>query len=477
MKKPLSTKTMGVFIAIFILTACVGALPQPPTPTATITPTASPTLTLSPTPAPVLLGTYPILSPEDMRYDLNELFHRIEATHPNPYAKRSKAEVDIDRQRIYEELYQPMTVIEFYKKVAPVVTSLEDYHTILFLSQDVKLTMFNSELIFPFAVQTEGEHAYITVNVSDNDAIQVGSELLEVNGVPIDTIKELEKQYFHGVDNIDSSTFLFLFGSPAQYQVKVILPGKTTSDTFEVPSISGEQLQQRASSSQAPTPQPWEPVKYTSLPDEKIGILTLNTFEEIGPLLKPIFVQIQKDGIQDLILDIRSNNGGKYGVIDALMDFLTDQPYKRCSRMYEAPFKGYGSGAPRELKCEPIQPFDIPERYKGNLYLLIGPETFSAAITFATMLQDAGLATLIGEKTTDTASYCAKVPKELTPLPRTKLLYRVAKTCYVRPSGVLDDQPVIPDILVETTLQDQIAGKDPVLDYTVKMIRNGGQNP
>jgi C-terminal processing protease CtpA/Prc len=141
--------------------------------------------------------------------------------------------------------------------------------------------------------------------------------------------------------------------------------------------------------------------------------------------------------------------------------------------MYEAPFKGYGSGAPRELKCELIQPFDIPERYKGNLYLLIGPETFSAAITFATVLQDAGLATLIGEETTDTASYCARVVRERTPLPRTKLAYRVSRTCYVRPSGVLDEKPVIPDFLIENTIQDQLAGKDPVLDHALETIRNG----
>jgi C-terminal processing protease CtpA/Prc len=93
------------------------------------------------------------------------------------------------------------------------------------------------------------------------------------------------------------------------------------------------------------------------------------------------------------------------------------------------------------------------------------------------MLQDAGLATLIGEETTDTASYCARVIREGTPLPRTKLTYRVSKTCYVRPSGVVDDKPVIPDILIENTIQDELAGKDPVLDYTLEMIRNGGQMP
>ena len=206
-------------------------------------------------------------------------------------------------------------------------------------------------------------------------------------------------------------------------------------------------------------------------------ILTINTFEEIGPLLTPIFAQIQQDGVPNLILDIRLNGGGKYVIVDSLMDFLTDKPYKHCSKSYEAPFKGYGSGTPREVACETIQPFNAAERFQGKLYVLIGPHTNSAAITFSTILQDYELATLIGEATNDTASYCANITLGGMPLPRTGLFYTISKTCYVRPSGVLDENPVIPDIVVKTIFEDQIAGRDPVLEYTLNMIRNGGQSP
>ncbi len=65
----------------------------------------------------------------------------------------------------------------------------------------------------------------------------------------------------------------------------------------------------------------------------------------------------------------------------------------------------------------------------------------------------------------------------LSELPRTKLVYEISTECFVRPNGVLDDHPLIPDVIVETTINDQITGKDPVLDYTLEMIRNGGQMP
>jgi C-terminal processing protease CtpA/Prc len=205
-------------------------------------------------------------------------------------------------------------------------------------------------------------------------------------------------------------------------------------------------------------------------------VLTVNTFGGIGPLLKSAFAQIQNDDVEHLIIDIRTNGGGKYQDVDALTDYLTDQTYQWCSKSYEAPFGGYGSGASREMDCETIEPFNTAERFQGKLYLLIGPQTFSAAITFATILQDHGLANLIGEETTDTASYCANI-SDPTPLPRTGLIYTLARICYVRPNGVLDDLPVIPDIIVETTIEDQIAGRDPVLEYTLDMIQKGDQTP
>jgi hypothetical protein len=466
LKKPLSTKTMGVFIAMFILTACIGPLPEPPTPTATITPTTSPTLALSPTPAPVLLGTYPILSPEDMRYDLDELFHRIETTHPNPYAKRPKAEVDLERQRIYEELGQPMTMFDFFRKVGPLINSLEGSHTHVFLPSDPGAD-FANELFFPLEIKFDGQKGVITRDYSENPGSLLGEELLSINGVNLSDIRSKLVPFLQNFYPFPFAMW-FVYGSVPEFQLELLPPGGTTTIIRNIPAIRVKEfMENRASIS------PAEPVSYRKIPNEPVGVLTINTFLSIGPLLKPAFVQIQKDGIQHLIIDVRENGGGDEP--SNLMDYLTDQPYRLCSKYYEAPFKGYGTGNPREKECDLIQPFDTAERFNGELYLLIGPGTYSSAITFATTLQDYHLATLIGKETTDTASYCAGITTGS--LPRTKLYYILSRRCFVRPNSVVDGQPVIPDILIETTVQDQLAGKDPVLDYTLEMIRNGGQNP
>jgi hypothetical protein len=52
------------------------AVPTAPPPTDVPTPT--------PTPSVPVLGTYELLSPEDMRADLDELFARLHNNHPTP---------------------------------------------------------------------------------------------------------------------------------------------------------------------------------------------------------------------------------------------------------------------------------------------------------------------------------------------------------------------------------------------------------
>ena len=452
---------------VVILTACSSAptITQSPSPSETPLPTQ--TITQTPIPTPIRLGDYELLAPEDMRYDLDELFHRIETTHPNPYSKHTKAEVDLERQKIYDELDHPMTMFDYYYIVAPLVTSLGDFHTQVIIPYNIFGESPSNEKFIPLEVEFIGQQAFITINASGNPNIPVGSELLSINDETIASVQEELINHNLGFHYFPVGLWV-MNGSIPQYKLEIIHPNETHPVAVNIPALTTTTMKQNTSSI---PPANWEPVIYTKVPDEPIGILTLNTFEEIGPLLTPIFAQIQEDNISNFIIDIRLNGGGKYVIIDSLMDFLSDKPYRHCSKSYEAPFNGYGNGTPREVTCEVIQPFNAAQRFQGKLYLLIGPQTFSAAITFSTILQDYGLATLIGEETNDVASYCANITLGGTPLPRTGLFYTVSKTCFVRPSGVLDDNPVIPDIVVKTTIEDQIKGRDPVLEYTLNLIR------
>jgi hypothetical protein len=421
-------------LVILLSSSCSAAYQAVPTPTVTPVPTP----TSAPTPP------YKMLSPEDMRSDLDELFRQIEKNHPDPYMNRSKADVDRDRQALYQELIQPMTIVDFFRKVAPLVDSLGDGHTSVFPSSDTYQQIRSYEKFFPLDVKFDAGKAYIVENFSGNPDIPLGAELVTINGTSLATL--MQNNIIANPDLDFIYNLWLLTGSSPEYQIALLPAGESTSVSFIIPGLTGNEIDKTA---------PPEEVTYRTLPNEKIGILTLHHFENIYEPVKQAFRQIQEDGVQDLIIDIRHNGGGYDQSVDLFMNFLTDQTYRKC------------------YKCVVQHSSDVQNRYHGKIYLLIGPYSISAAVTLATILQDHRLATLVGEETSETSSFCAYSNSEGDPLPRTGLRYRVSTKCFIRPNGIVDGRGVIPDKIVKPTINDRITGSDPVLDYTLKTIRDG----
>ncbi|HXL02220.1 MAG TPA: hypothetical protein PK016_03755 [Candidatus Atribacteria bacterium] len=68
-------------------------------------------------------------SPEELKYDLNFLIQTLEDVHPDLYRYTPKEEIYKMKQDIEEYLSEPLTRLEFYRKVAPLVTRIGDGHT------------------------------------------------------------------------------------------------------------------------------------------------------------------------------------------------------------------------------------------------------------------------------------------------------------------------------------------------------------
>lgn len=447
---------------VYGLTACEstptgGNLPAAlPMATATAVPTPIPTPTPSPE-SPLVLGSYAELSPVAMRADLDELLHRLETTHPNLYAQLSPAEAAAAWQRLAGKLGQPMSILSYYEKVAELVSAFGDYHLDVGLPPETTAVLAENELFFPLWVEFQDGQAFVTMNPAEIPGVPAGTELLAINGTAVADIQaRLPRLHANGTSF--ATGLWFLLGSVAEYQVAARLPGVETAVTLPIPGVAVQQLMAL----------PPEPVGYATLPVEKIGLLKVNNFvNDLAPGLKTAFTQIQADGVEHLIIDVRANSGGTYVQVDALMRYLTDQPYRHCSQYFTATPAGV-TAVPTMVDCEERRPFTTPLLFPGQLYLLVGPDTYSNAAILAAILQDYGLAVLIGEETATLAS-CGSVYSPAI-LPKTKLPFFCPTTCFIRPSGVQDTHGVIPDHLVETTLQDQFAGEDPVLAYTLNLV-------
>lgn len=173
-----------------------------------------------------------------------------------------------------------------------------------------------------------------------------------------------------------------------------------------------------------------------------------------------IFVLIRKDGVKRLLVDVSSNEGGASAVGNMLINRIYSKPYRsysmnwKRSDEYLAKLTSWGFHDEAYQKAAPgevlhvssmiVTPDEAPHRFTGKVIVLIGPQTFSSAIMFATLVQDNKIALLAGE------SPAAGHPTHFgemysVVLPNTGLQLRFGVKEWVRPAGRGAVNKLVPD--------------------------------
>jgi hypothetical protein len=159
-------------------------------------------------------------------------------------------------------------------------------------------------------------------------------------------------------------------------------------------------------------------------------------YEDLGKFARQMFSLVKTSNAQKLILDMRDNGGGDNTV-------------------------GYG-----EIIKPLLARSDLNR--KGHLYILVGAETFSAAMNNAAQFQDETNAILVGE-TIGERPNSYQEPRQFR-LPNSHLVVRASTLYYTfRKKG---ENAVHPDKEIIPTWDDVNAGRDPVLDWTLAQSVN-----
>lgn len=99
---------------------------------------------------------------------------------------------------------------------------------------------------------------------------------------------------------------------------------------------------------------------------------------------------------------------------------------------------------------------DNPLRFEGDVYVLVGPRTYSQAIVFAATVQDYDLAKIAGEETLGLANQTGQVTMHI--LPNSGLKVMAPLYIFVRPNGSRARTGVQPDIgMMDSTLEPELA--------------------
>lgn len=174
----------------------------------------------------------------------------------------------------------------------------------------------------------------------------------------------------------------------------------------------------------------------TTLLDGNVGYIALTSFynKRAAKQFREAVAQMKAKGVNKLIVDLRDNGGGLLNAgVDVADQFLQDGPIVSLRSK---------NGRDRVFGSAEASPSD----YKGDLVLLVNHNSASASEVVSGALQDAGRATVIGEKTFGKG--VAQLPSDTLDGGRVAIV----NSEWVTPKGrCINKEGILPDILVKDT--------------------------
>lgn len=386
-------------------------------------------------------------SPADSwRADIDYLSRELPRRHKNAFFKCTRTEFDAAAAKLRDDIPR-LANHEIVVGILRLIAMVGDGHT-----QAQNYAQVGNFRSLPITFEWLHDGYYVTRTTRSNAAI-LGMRLTHIGKTPIeDAVKRLTELFaaenemqtrrrvpfslrcpelLHAcglIERLDSAEFTFVAAKD------------TESRTTLSPTPTGVELRWVHAAETIPLAEQrtGEPYWYKILIPNKhskamyLAYNTCNGFGAFRNLAAEMFRLIRKPPYikpptWNLIIDLRRNGGGNSMVIDAIYWHINRRP-------------------------ELLRP--------GHLIVLVGRGTFSSAMMNAVQLRNRYGAVLIGEPTGGSPNSYGEIKPLTLPHSRLTLMY---STQYfeLQPGGA---QTVTPDVLINTTINDVVAGRDPVLE-------------
>jgi len=442
-----------------------------------------------------LIGQETKFTKQELKVDLDSLVSYIEQVHINPYTCISKEKFYRNIELCKKNLSDSTSIIKYYTLISPIVSSLNDGHTsVAYPSTELgKLNPF----LFPFNPKISNDGKLLSTDYQTE--LPLNAEIVSINGI---SSKQIVDKLIGSISGESKSfrlscleiSFVERFGAFYGFQSSYIIIYKSGKDKFTT-TISGIKLtdliayikKKRISAKNNNSSKPYD---YKTLNNGKTGIIDFKHFEDLDlftHFLDTVFTQIKQDKTENLIIDLRNNDGGYSALGDELFQYISRVPfaqsYKTITKYSKIRYQFYkdirNTGFMKNwtdsaYNCFVAPKFGIidivhdklealrenPLRFKGKVYLLTSSRTFSSASDFACCFQHYDLGKIVGE---ETGGYVVSFGDAIsTTLPVTKLPLFISHRKFYR-GGATDKERhgVLPDYKVDT---------DNALDFALKLI-------
>jgi hypothetical protein len=349
------------------------------------------------------------------------------------------------------------------------------------------LSLTGKDKVFPLGLCWDGQKVILQNHYAGN-ALPLGGTVLAINGRDAHKVIQRLARYFpdeyrnENLREIERVEFLWLwlwleYGKAESLDLRI----KGIDGAVENCLVKAVPLEQVKKARRYDRK---ENYTYRYIPEYHTGLIEFNQFSDLETFeqfLHDTFNKLKEQQASNLIIDIRENRGGNSSLGDALLDYLTDEPFRQFEK-YQIKVSAQlleirqnmpqakaqiGSLLTEEVYF--IKPKDNPLRFTGRKFVLTGRTTFSSANCFASAIKCFDIATLIGEETGGTTTSYGDCLYFY--MPNSNLRFDVAHKYFVEACGKPDGRGVIPDYEVRQKPEDTAKGVDTVLQFTLNLIK------
>jgi hypothetical protein len=391
-------------------------------------------------------------SPDQFVEDLRTFRSIREKANSGLYVYRTRKQIDSIYQQAEIEARNSKNIFDFYKVIANVTGFEGSCHNYTDLPNHASYYLTQKPEYLPITLKNMDGRL---LQDSKDVALPLGAEILSINGVPAkEMISRFSKYYFSdgysmpyketaGFERGMLDKFYIEFGTHKNYVISYQWNGNVKE--VSLPGISLENFKKLQDSRHSLTFDKKLLSEKYSFTKEGDGIYRLSlrgfdfatgkedpAYKKFSVFLDQMMDTLEREKINNLIIDLRGNTGGTGALYEKVFSYLTQRPFRDSHYAYtkfnEVPMEEkliitslflsnrvqdkHGLNAylkqlyPKDVQgkyywADDKNPLIMPNErtFKGQLYLLVDQRVASAASHFASLIKSYTNAVVIGKET------------------------------------------------------------------------------
>lgn len=452
------------------------------------------------------------LSSKDMKEDFIIFKNSISEIHPGLYWYADSTEIEQRFEKIEKAIQPEMELKDFYVYLQEFYAKIRCGHSWMSMPWKWRKHIDEGPYRIPINFYLEEEKIFAMRDLTDDQSIGEGTEVLSVNGIAskkiLDTLipfaptdgysKPHQTQIISG--NF-SRYFQAVYGLDSIFRIE--LNDTETKKTVTLKGLSNAEANKRSIDRYGEVKRDKKMLSFKEM-EESIGLIKIQSFskenikeggQKFKKFLRQTFKIIEQKNLNKLIIDLRGNGGGEDNYGATLASYLLDEPFDYYKRMEAVTKKFRYNEYSRDkgfntigklLKKDKNKPGTytynfsrqtkeqkpIKNGFRGQLIVLIDGGSFSATSEVAAILHSKDRAKFIGQETGGGYYGNNSAMMYGIQLPNSKINYYLP---VIRYYIAVDHPPfegrgLIPDISIPQTYANYISEKDEVLIRAIEEL-------